>query len=151
MTLTADQCALRDRARALAQTAFAPTARDTDATEHYPWHNVARLRDAGFMGMTLPTRVGGQGRSYLDAILVVEEMAKACATMGRVAVEANMGAIGAIAAYGSEEQLALAAREVLAGDKPAICISEPGAGSAATEMTTRADRRGEHYVLNGEK
>ena len=68
-----------------------------------------------------------------------------------IVVEGNMGAIGAILAYGSEDQRRLAARQVLSGDKPAICITEPEAGSAATEMTTRADRRGEHYVLNGEK
>jgi hypothetical protein len=54
-------------------------------------------------------------------------------------------------AYGSEEQRRLAAELVLAGDKPAICITEPGAGSAASEMTTRADKRGNRYVLNGGK
>jgi alkylation response protein AidB-like acyl-CoA dehydrogenase len=46
--------------------------------------------------MTLPRSVGGQGRSYHDTVIVIEEMAKACATMGRITVEANMGAIGAI-------------------------------------------------------
>jgi alkylation response protein AidB-like acyl-CoA dehydrogenase len=149
--LTPEQLELQARARELAQTRFAPTAAHTDQTEQYPWDNIERLRDAGFMGMTLPKSVGGQGRSYLDAIIVVEEMAKACATMGRITVEANMGAIGAIAKYGTPEQLKIAAELVLAGDKPAICISEPQAGSAASEMTTRADKRGDHYVLNGEK
>jgi alkylation response protein AidB-like acyl-CoA dehydrogenase len=52
-----------------------------------------------------------------------------------------MGAISAVMAYGSEEQKKMAADMVLAGDKPAICITEPDAGSAATDMTTRADRR----------
>jgi alkylation response protein AidB-like acyl-CoA dehydrogenase len=149
--LTSEQRSLQLRARELAQGQFAATAADTDRTEQYPWANVALLRDAGFMGMTLPTRVGGQGRSYHDAVIVIEEIARACATMGRITVEANMGAIGAIARYGTEPQLQLAAAAVLSGDKPAICISEPGAGSAASEMTTRADRRGDHYVLNGEK
>src|SRR3546814_2642410 len=54
-------------------------------------------------------------------------------------------------AYGSEEQKRLAADLVLSGDKPAICITEPEAGSAATEMTTRADRHGNRFVLNGRK
>jgi alkylation response protein AidB-like acyl-CoA dehydrogenase len=84
-------------------------------------------------------------------VLVIEEMAQACGVCGRIVVEANMGAIGAIMAYGSEEQKKLAASLVLAGDKPAICITEPGAGSAATEMTTRADKRGNRYVVNGLK
>ncbi len=149
--LSPEQLALQGRARELAHTEFAPTAAETDRTEQYPWDNIAKLRDAGFMGMTLPRSVGGQGLSYLDAVIVVEEMAKACATMGRITVEANMGAIGAIAKFGSEQQLKLAAALVLAGDKPAICISEPNAGSAASEMTTRADKVGDHYIVNGEK
>jgi alkylation response protein AidB-like acyl-CoA dehydrogenase len=54
-------------------------------------------------------------------------------------------------AYGTDEQRKLAAELVLAGDKPAICITEPGAGSAASQMTTRADRKGDCFVLNGMK
>lgn len=149
--LTPEQLNLQTQARELAQSAFAPTAADTDLTEQYPWDNVTQLRDAGFMGMTLPKSLGGRGLTYLDTVVVIEEMAKACATMGRITVEANMGAIGAIAKYGTEEQLKLAASLVLAGDKPAICISEPNAGSAASEMTTRAEKKGDHYILNGEK
>jgi len=149
--LTSEQVTLQAQARELAQSVFAPTAANTDLTEQYPWDNVAALRDAGFMGMTLPKSLGGRGLSYLDTVIVIEEMAKACATMGRITVEANMGAIGAIAKYGTEEQLKLAADLVLAGDKPAICISEPNAGSAASEMTTRADKKGDEYILNGEK
>ena len=60
-----------------------------------------------------------------------------------------MGALGAIIKYGSEMQKELAASVVLKGDKPAICITEPGADSAATEMTTRADRKGSRFILNG--
>jgi hypothetical protein len=89
---------------------FRPTAEATDASEAYPWRNVERLREAGFMGMTIPAAYGGKGLSYHDAIVVVEEMAKACATMGRITVEANMGAIGAIMAYGSDAQKRMAAR-----------------------------------------
>jgi len=123
--LSLAQLKLQAAAQDLAQSVFAPTAAQTDLTEQYPWDNVAQLRDAGFMGMTLPKRVGGRGLSYLDTVIVIEEMAKACATMGRITVEANMGAIGAIAKYGTPEQLKLAADLVLAGDKPAICISAP--------------------------
>jgi len=71
--------------------------------------------------------------------------------MGRIAVEANMGAIGAIMKYGSVAQKQLAADLVLSGDKPAICITEPDAGSAATEMTTTAIRKGNSYIINGQK
>jgi alkylation response protein AidB-like acyl-CoA dehydrogenase len=101
--------------------------------------------------MTIPQALGGQGRSFLDAVLVIEEMAKCCAVTARIAVETNMGAISTVMAYGSDAQKKLAAQLVLAGDKPAICITEPDAGSDATAMTTRADKRGDAYVINGRK
>ncbi len=148
--MTAAEAALRARARELAQEAAAQAAA-TDRTEQYPWPMVRRMTEAGFMGMTIPRELGGQGLSYFDAVLVIEEMAKACAVCGRIAVEANMGAIGAVMAYGTPAQQRLAADLVLAGDKPAICITEPGAGSAATAMTTRATRRGDAWVIEGEK
>lgn len=151
LPLTPSQRDLQARARDLAETAFRPRAAAVDRTEAYPWDNVAQLNAAGFMGMTIPTQYGGQGLSYHDTVLVIEEMARACATMGRITVEANMGAIGAVMAYGSEKQKRLAADCVLSGDKPAICITEPDAGSAATEMTTTAVRKGDRYILNGRK
>ncbi|MBK1658893.1 acyl-CoA dehydrogenase [Paracraurococcus ruber] len=148
--LTPAQHALRARARDLAREA-ASQAAETDRTEQYPWPMVRRLTEAGFMGMTIPRALGGPGHSTLDAVLVIEELAKACAVCGRIAVEANMGAIGAVLAYGTPAQQRLAADLVLAGDKPAICITEPEAGSAATEMTTRAVRHGDTWVIDGVK
>ena len=103
------------------------------------------------LGMTIAKELGGQGLGYLEAVLVIEEMAKHCGASARIVVETNMGAIGAILKYGTPAQRKLAAELVLSGDKPAICITEPQAGSAATEMTTRADKRGDIYILNGKK
>jgi alkylation response protein AidB-like acyl-CoA dehydrogenase len=148
--LNAAQRHLRDRAREVAQEAAAQAAA-TDRSLNYPWPMVERMTQAGFMGLTIPREWGGPGGSVLDAVLVVEEFAKACAVCGRIAVEANMGAVGAIMAYGTPAQKKIAAGLVLAGDKPAICITEPEAGSAATEMTTTAVRRGEEWVINGRK
>lgn len=150
-SLTEEQVDIQRTARSLADEVIAARAGEVDRTEEYPWDNVEALRDAGLCGMTIPTEHGGPGRSFLDAVLVVEEMAKVCGVTGRIAVECNMGAISAVMAYGTEDQKRLAAELVLAGDKPAICITEPEAGSAASEMTTRADRRGNGYVLNGMK
>ena len=149
--LTAAQQALGERARTLAREVIEPRAAEVDRTEEYPWDNVDALRDAGFMGMTIPESYGGQGRGFLDAALVIEEMAQVCGVTGRIVVEANMGAISALMHYGTEEQKRLGADLVLSGDKPAICITEPGAGSAAGEMATRADKRGDDYVVNGAK
>jgi alkylation response protein AidB-like acyl-CoA dehydrogenase len=142
---------LQQHARTLALKEFAPRAAEIDRSEAYPWDNVETLVKAGFMGFTLPEEYGGQGLGYMEVLLIVEEVAKVCGVTARIVVEGNMGAIGAIMKYGSETQKRLAAELVLAGDKPAICITEPGAGSAASQMTTRADRKGDRYVINGAK
>ena len=149
--LSSDQLALQARARAFARDVARPRAAEIDAREEYPWDIVKALTEAGFVGMTIPQELGGQGRSFLDAVLVIEEMAKCCTVTARIVVETNMGAISTVMAYGSETQKKLAAALVLAGDKPAICITEPDAGSDAGAMTTRADRRGNMYIINGRK
>src|SRR3954471_2188141 len=142
---------LQLEARRLAETMIAPRAAEVDRAEAYPWDNVAALRDAGLLGYTIPREYGGAGGSFLDAVVIIEEMARVCGVTGRIAVETHMGAISAVMQYGSETQKRLAARLVLDGDKPAICITEPEAGSAATEMTTRAERRNGYWLLNGRK
>lgn len=140
----------RETARQLAQV-FAPRAARWDQSREYCWENVEDLIHAGFMGMTIPPEYGGRGASFEDVLVVVEELAKACTLSARIVVEANMGGLSAIMAYGSEDQKNYCAPIVLAGDKPAICITEPDAGSAATQMTTTATRQGNHYILNGRK
>ena len=149
--LTAEELALQARARAFAREVVQPRAAEIDASEEYPWDIVKALTDARFVGMTIPTEYGGQGRSFLDAVLVIEEMAKCCTVTARIVVETNMGAVSTVMAYGSDEQKKLAASLVLSGDKPAICITEPDAGSDALSMTTRAEKRGDRYIINGRK
>ncbi len=149
--LTDDQRQIQEAARELAETAIRPRAAEVDRSEEYPWDNVEKLKHAGFLGMTIPEEYGGLGLSYLDAVLVIEQMARCCGVTARIVVEANMGAIGAIMKYGTDKQKHRAAALVLDGDKPAICITEPGAGSAATEMTTTAVKKGDRYVINGLK
>ncbi len=151
LDLSADQKTLQARALELARGPIAARAAEVDRSEQYPWDNVALLKETGLLGMTIPARHGGQGKTWLDAVLVIEALSSACAVTGRIAVETNMGAISAVMAYGSDDQKRLAADLVLSGDKPAICITEPGAGSDANAMTTRADRRGNRFVVNGRK
>jgi len=135
-------------ARELAK-AFASRASHWDQQREYCWENVDELTAAGLMGMSIPREFGGKSASFFDVVTVVEELAKACTLTARVVVEANMGGISAVMAYGSDEQRAMAAPIVLAGDKPAICITEPEAGSAATQMKTTARRVGNGYILDG--
>ncbi len=151
LDLSPDELALQQRARTFAQEVVRPRAAAIDRDEQYPWDIVKALGEAGFLGMTLPKNLGGKGASFLDAAVVIEEMAKCCTVTARIVVETNMGAISTVMAYGTKEQQKLAAGLVLAGDKPAICITEPDAGSDTTAMTTRADKRGDQYVINGTK
>ncbi len=151
MFLSDDQKAIQAAALKLATQVIAPRAAEVDRTEAYPWDNVKALTEAGFMGMTIPKAHGGLGLSYFDVVLVVEAIARVCGVTARIVVEGNMGAIGAICAYGTEAQIARVAPLILAGDKPAICITEPGSGSAATSMTTTAVKQGDKYVINGIK
>ncbi len=149
--LSQDEAALQARARAFSRDVVRPRAAAIDRDEQYPWDIVKALAEAGFLGMTMPKALGGKDASFLEAALVIEEMAKSCAVAARIVVETNMGAVSTVMAYGSDAQKQLSARLVLEGDKPAICITEPDAGSDALAMTTRADKRGDTYIINGKK
>ncbi|HUF94006.1 MAG TPA: acyl-CoA dehydrogenase family protein, partial [Candidatus Limnocylindria bacterium] len=149
--LTADQQALRARARDLADSVIAERAARWDATEEYPWDNVKDLVRAGFMGMTIPRAHGGGDRPLLDVVLVIEEIARACGVSARIVVEGNLGVVGSLRAYGTEAQKRRYFPWVLEGEKPAIAISEPAAGSAATDLTTRAEETGTGLRLTGHK
>ena len=130
LQLSQSEIALQTRARAFAHDIAGPRAAAIDRDEQYPWDIAKALAAAGFCGMTVPPELGGQGRSFLDAVLVIEEMAKVCSVTARIVVETNMGAISTVMAYGTDAQKKLAAQLVLEGDKPAICITEPDAGSS---------------------
>ena len=149
--LTASQRALQAEARRFAREVVAPRVEEMDRTNEYSWPIVKALTQAGFMGMTIPREYGGPGRSLLDTVLVVEEIARVCGTVARIVVDANMGIVGAIRHFGTEDQRRRYLPWVLEGEKPAIAITEPEAGSAATMLKTRAALDGDAYVLDGEK
>jgi len=146
-----EQDALRRRARELADTIFAARAARWDASEEYPWENVKDLVAAGLMGMTIPREYGGPDRPVLDVVVAIEEVARACGITGRIVVEGSLGVVGALKAYGTEGQKRRYFPWVLDGDKPAIAISEPAAGWAATDLETRAEAAAGGYRLTGHK
>jgi alkylation response protein AidB-like acyl-CoA dehydrogenase len=149
--LTATEEKLRMRARELADSVFADRAARWDEREEYPSDNVKDLVAAGFMGMTIPREHGGPDRSLLEVVLVIEEVARACGVTGRIVVEGSLGVVGALRAYGSEAQQRRYFPWVLEGEKPAIAITEVEAGSAATDLTTRAEQAGGGYLVSGHK
>ncbi len=149
--LTAEQLALQARVRALADRDFRERAARWDEREEYPWDNVKQLVAEGLMGMTIPAGLGGGGRPVLDVVLAIEQVARACGVTARILVDANLGPVGALVHYGTDAQKRRFLPRVLQGDKPAIAITEPGAGSAATELETRAERDGAGFALTGTK
>jgi hypothetical protein len=151
LELTAEQEALRKRARELADTVFAERAGRWDDREEYPWDNVKDLVAAGFMGMTVPAEFGGADRPLLDVVLVVEEIARACGVTARIVVEGSLGTVGALRAYGTAVQKRRYCPWVLEGEKPAIAITEVDAGSAATDLRTVAEAVADGYALTGHK
>ena len=131
---------------------FAKKAARWDENHEYPWENIHQLKELGVLGMTIPEAYGGQGSPLIDAILAIETTAKYCGVTARVIVETNMGALGCVMAYGTDEQRKLVARRILEdGDKPAIGMTEPEAGTALTDLATTAEKKGDSYIINGTK
>ena len=138
------------RATALAPI-FAERAATWDRERRYCHDNVADLTRAGLMGMSVPEQFGGPGLSLTQIVPIIEIVAGACTLTARILVEGNMGALTAVMSYGTDVQKAQWAEGVMSGDKPAICISEPGAGSDARAMTTTATPAPGGWHLNGVK
>jgi alkylation response protein AidB-like acyl-CoA dehydrogenase len=151
-SLNDEQRALVELAGRLGREVFAPNAARWDRAHEYPHENVEVLRQAGLLGMTIPKHFGGGGRPLIDVVLVIEQVAKYCGVTARIIVETNMGALGCVMAYGTEAQQREVARRVLEeGDKPAIGMTEPGAGTDLSALSTRAIEKDGYYVLNGIK
>ena len=150
--LNDEQKMLVELAARMGREEFAPKAARWDRNHEYPHENVAALRRAGLLGMTIPKKFGGPERPLIDVVLAIEQIAQHCGVTGRIVVETNMGALGCVMAYGTEAQQHEIARRVLEeGDKPVIGMTEPGAGTDLTALKTTAVERGGGYVINGSK
>jgi alkylation response protein AidB-like acyl-CoA dehydrogenase len=149
--LTDAEVAVQRLARDLAETVFRGRAARWDEREEYPWENVKDLVTHRLMGMTIPPEHGGQGRTVLEAILAIEAVSRVCGVTGRILVDANLGPVGMLVHHGTEAQKRAWLPRVVSGDKPAIAITEPDAGSAAADLATTATPDGDGWVLDGTK
>jgi butyryl-CoA dehydrogenase len=145
--------ALADLARSLATERYAPRAAEWDATRQaFPRDERRYLGSLGLLGITLPERFGGGGAPLTDALIVIEELAKECRPAAFQVFESNTGPARALATLGSEELQARLLPGIISGDATmAVAISEPDAGSAATDMTTKAKLANGAFTLNGAK
>jgi alkylation response protein AidB-like acyl-CoA dehydrogenase len=149
--LDADQIAVRDMARAFAAEVLAPNALAWDEAKHFPVAEMRKAAALGMGGVFVGEDVGGSGLSRLTGTLIFEALATGCPTTAAFMSIHNMTA-GLIDTFGSDEQRRqwlpkLCTMELVAS----YCLSEPGAGSDAAALITRAIRDGNHYVLNGQK
>ncbi len=144
---------IRALARSLAVERYAPQAARWDAERTaFPHDERLYLGSLGLLGIALPERFGGADAPLLDALAVIEELAKECRPAAFQVFEANTGPAQVVNLLGTEEQRARYLPDIVAGRKTmAVAISEPDAGSAATDMRTRAVRRDGHLVINGSK
>ncbi len=151
-TLSPEQKQIVNLVDDLGKKEFAPRAARWDENHEYPWESIHILRECGILGMTIPEAYGGQGRPLIDAVLAIETAAKYCGVTARAIVETNMGALGCVMAYGTEDQRHLVTDRIIReGDKPAIGMTEPDAGTALTDLSTTAVKDGDDYILNGTK
>jgi butyryl-CoA dehydrogenase len=151
--MTDEQKQLRDVAREVARDVYAPRAAQWDRERTpLPSDEVRRLAELGFLGICIPEQYGGSGAPLLDALIVIEELAKECRPAAFQVFEANVGPARVLQFFGTEEQRRTFLPRVVAGEVTmAIGISEPDAGSAATDLRTRARRDGEDLVVSGSK
>lgn len=151
--LDPDQVELQRAAARVAGDLYGPMAMAWDQERaDFPDEERRRLGDLGYLGMALPALYGGGGAPLLDALVVIEEFAKVCRPAAFQVFESNTGPAQVVAQLGTEEQKAEFLPPVIKGEASmAVAISEPDAGSAATDMRTRAVLEGSHYRINGMK
>ena len=143
--------AFRVAVRRFAEKEIAPHAAEADETEAYPQAAFEAYRDSGFVRSIYPEEYGGDGGDTLIYALLVEEIARVCASSSLFALISRLG-ITALLLHGSDELKAKYVPRIASGEwQASYCLSEPGAGSDVAAMTTRAVRDGDHYVITGRK
>jgi butyryl-CoA dehydrogenase len=143
---------LRDMARDFAQNEVAPGAADRDATATFPEEIVRKMAELGLMGIAVPEQWGGAGMDNLAYVLALEEICAACASTGTVMSVNNSLVCDPITRYASDEQKERFLKPLAAGELlGAFCLSEAGSGSDSAALVTVADKRGDNWVVNGNK
>lgn len=149
--LTEDQRAVEDAARRFAREKLAPQAALWDEKEIFPVETLREAAALGFAGIYVKSDVGGSEMSRLDAAIIFEELSAGCTSTAAYISIHNM-ASWMIDRFGNDEQRKRLLPKLATMEKIAsYCLTEPGAGSDAANLKTRAVRDGDHYVLNGSK
>ena len=147
---TAD--AIRETVRDFAQDQIAPRAEEIDRTNQFPRDLWPAMGALGLHGITVEEEYGGTGLGYLEHVVAMEEVSRASASVGlSYGAHSNL-CVNQIRRNGSEEQKRRYLPKLISGEHlGALAMSEPGSGSDVVSMRTRAEKRGDRYVLNGNK
>jgi len=150
--LTEEQEMIREAARDFAQGVVAPTAAARDKEHRFPKDEFRQAAELGFAGTLIPEAYGGSELGYVGQMLVVEEISRACASMGVTLAVHNGLATGPIVHFGTDEQKQHFLPKMASGEwLGAYALSEAGAGSDAAALQCKATRDGDSWVLNGPK
>jgi alkylation response protein AidB-like acyl-CoA dehydrogenase len=156
-TLSEEQLMIRQAARDFANTECLPGVIERDEHQKFPYEQVMKLADLGFLGMMVPTEYGGAGLDTISYALAMEEISKVDASTSVCMSVNNSLVCYGLEAFGTEEQKKKYLTPLAQGKKDgqlyigAFLLSEPEAGSDATSQRTTAEEKGDHYVINGVK
>jgi len=149
--LSEEQRAIQDTARQFARSEMMPYAKDWDENSTFPVETLRKAAALGFGGIYVKEDVGGSALTRLDATIIFEALAQGCTSTAAYISIHNMAA-WMIDRYGGEAQRRRFLPKLCTMEHFAsYCLTEPGAGSDAASLTTRAVRDGDHYVLDGAK
>ncbi len=152
MILTQEQEMIRDTMRNFAQERLAPFAAEWDKHHTFPAEALKELAELGAMGMVVPEEWGGAGMDYMSLVLTLEEIAAGDGATSTIVSVQNSLACGITQKYGTDQQKETWLKPLARGEKlGCFCLTEPQTGSDAAAITTRADRDGDDFILNGVK
>lgn len=149
-TLPEEYESLRESVRALATKKIEPFAHAVDAESRFPQEAHDALQQAGLLAAHVPTEYGGDGADALATVIIIEEVARACASSSLLPAVNKLGSLPVMLA-GTEEQKKRWLTALAQGKGFSYCLSETDAGSDAGAMKTKAVRRGDSWILNGSK
>jgi alkylation response protein AidB-like acyl-CoA dehydrogenase len=149
--LSEDEQLFRTTVRQFAQENIAPLVRTMDEQQHFHSELIPQLFNLGLMGVEIPIEYGGSGGTFFEAILAVEEISAVDPSVGVLIDVQNTLCINAILRWGTPEQKKQFLSRLATDTVGAYALSEAGSGSDAFALQMRAEKRGDHYLLNGQK
>ncbi|MBU1887587.1 MAG: acyl-CoA dehydrogenase family protein [Candidatus Omnitrophica bacterium] len=149
--LTEEQIMIRDLARQIAREKIKPVAAEYDVEGKFPWDIVKVLADSDLCGIYIEEKYGGIGGGVMELVLATEELSKACGGISLAVAATALGTFPIIL-FGTDEQKQKYLPDIAKGKRlAAFALTEAGAGSDAGAIATTAEKKGDHYVLNGTK